>query len=72
MAAQELQPVHLRHLDVEEDDVGFFLARQVEPLLGAGGRGALVPFVLEDHPQRLADVFFVVDDQDPGLHGGEF
>ncbi len=57
--------VHLRHLDVEQDQVGPWLAaRQFESLLAAGGgRDGIV--VAQDAHQRMQVLGHVVDDQDP-------
>jgi hypothetical protein len=46
-AFQDLHPVHLRHLDVEEDDVGILALGDLEPGLAVGGQDALVVLVLE-------------------------
>jgi hypothetical protein len=67
-ALQDLEPVHERHLDVEEDEVGVFLLRDLEPGRPVGREQALVALVLEDHLERGADGFLVVDDEDLGLH----
>ena len=67
--AQDLHAVHARHLDVEQHDVRPFAADDVERFLAAGGADELVVLVLEDHPQRIADRRFVVDDQHTRFHG---
>ena len=66
---QRLQSVHPRHLDVEKDGVRSVTADRLDPVRTRGGLQTLVLFVLEDHPQRLADVLLVVDDQDLVFHG---
>ena len=48
-ALQDLHAVHLRHLDVEEDEVGRFALGDLEAGLAVGGQQALVALVLEDH-----------------------
>ena len=68
-ALQHVEAVHLRHLDVEEDEVGRFLLGDLEPRGAVGREQALVALVLEDHLQRRADGLLVVDDEDPRLHG---
>ena len=64
---QDLHAVHLRHLDVEEDEVRRLPLDHLEGGLAVGGQQALVPFVLEDHAQRGADGLLVVDHEDLGL-----
>ena len=61
---EHLDAVHARHLDVEQDQVGGLALGEREPFLAGGGADELVAFVLERHPQRIADGGFVVDDQD--------
>src|SRR5690606_42039888 len=58
-ARQDLQPVHSRHLDVEEHDVGPELRIDAQRLAAAGGHADLVPLVLEELAQHLADALFV-------------
>src|SRR5262249_16007870 len=62
---QELDAVHLRHLDVHEDEIGIERGQRAERRLAAVRGGDLV-VRLEDHPQRLARPDLVVDHQDPG------
>ena len=66
-ALEHFDAVHARHLDVEQDEVGRLALGQREPLLAGRGADELVAFVLERHPQRIADRGFVVDDQDAGF-----
>ena len=66
---QDLEPVHLRHLDVEEDEVRRLLLGDLQPHRAARGEEHLVPLVLEDHLEGGADRVVVVDDEHPGLHG---
>ena len=61
---EHLDAVHARHLDVEQHEVGRFALGEREPFLAGGGADELVAFVLERHPQRVADGGFVVDDED--------
>ena len=65
---QHLEPVHLRHLDVEEDEVGRFALGNLQRGRTVGGEDDLVPLVLEDHLEGRADPLFVVDDEHLGLH----
>src|SRR5882672_1614237 len=65
---QDLQPVHARHLDVEEDRVGVLAAQHLDPGLPGPGLEALVSLVLEDHAQRFPDRLLVVDEQDLLFH----
>ncbi len=68
--ALQLETVHSRHLDVEEEQVpgAFGQARQRFP--SARGRLDVVPLLLKPRPERLSDDVFIVDDQDvPGFGG---
>ena len=56
-------PSMLRHLDVEEHEVGRLAARRSSARPRRSQRAALVTLVLEDHLQRRADGVLVVDDQ---------
>ena len=61
---QNVETVHGRHLDVEEDEVGglFGIGRQRgRPVLGVPH---LIPLVLQHLAERLADPGLVVDDED--------
>src|SRR6267142_7192631 len=60
---EQLEPVHLGHLDVHDDDVRLKPAEQIErrpPVLGRLDGVAR----LQQHPQGLAGTELVVDDQD--------
>src|SRR5262249_12919675 len=62
----------LRHLDVQDDDVGAHAGEQVERHAPALSGGDLVRR-LEEHAERLARSKLVVDDEDAGgarRHGG--
>ena len=61
---EHLDAVHAGHLDVEQHQVRRLALGQREPLLAGRRAEELVAFVLERHPQRVADRRFVVDDQD--------
>ncbi len=63
---QELEAVHLGHLDVEHDGVGGALGYFGEGLGAVARLLHPVAFVLQDHVQAVADCGFVVDHQ----HGG--
>jgi hypothetical protein len=68
---QHLEAVDLRHLDVEDDGLRSE-ARHLRHRLGAARRLLdLVPLVLEDHPQAVANRRLVVDDEDQ-RSGGAF
>src|SRR5206468_2388224 len=62
---QELDAVHVRHLDVHEDEVGMEGGEGLQGRLAAV-RGCDVIAGFEDHAQRLARSQFVVDHQDAG------
>jgi hypothetical protein len=53
---------HVRHADVEQDDVGAELADRLERLLAAGDAAHLVPLVLEQRGERAHGVDVVVGD----------
>ena len=61
---EHFDAVHAGHLDVEQHEVGRLALGEREALLAGRGADELVAFVLERHPQRVADGRFVVDDQD--------
>jgi hypothetical protein len=60
---EHLETVHPRHLDVEQHEVGGVALRQHESFLAGGGADEIVAFVLECHPQRVADGRFIIDDE---------
>jgi hypothetical protein len=60
---QQLQPVHLGHDHVQEDEIEKVGLRQAQRLLPAPGGQDLIPFPLEDQGKHVAHGFFVVDDQ---------
>ena len=64
-AAQDLQPVDLRHLDVEDDDVGP-VGRDLLQRDPATVGGLDLVGRLEQHAERLARSQLVVHDQDAG------
>ena len=66
---EHLEAVQLGHLDVEEHEVRALLLGELEPDGAVGGQQHLVALVFEDHAQRGTDRVFVVDDQNPRLHG---
>ena len=66
-AAKKLHPVHARHLDVEDAEIGGVLGQGFERR-GAVIVGAdLVSFRLERHAQRGEDVALVIDKRDRAL-----
>src|SRR6185436_12569504 len=60
---QDLEPVHLRHLDVEDDEVRTVARHLVEPGGPAVGGANLVD-PLQQHAERLTRPHLVVDDED--------
>jgi hypothetical protein len=60
---QHLEAVHPGHLDVEQNEVGAGILEPPERLLAVLREHGLVLLVAEDHVHRIADVLFVVDDQ---------
>ena len=65
---EHLETVHAGHLDVEQDRVGRGRVQVREGGLPVGSGRDLVPFVLEDHAEGVADARIVVDDQDLLAH----
>ena len=63
-ALQDLEPVHARHLDVEQDDVRLFLGQEFEGPESILGQPGLETVILEQALQGDADALLVVDDQD--------
>lgn len=68
---QELEAVHHRHDDIEDDEVGSPRARLLESVGAVLRRRDLVACLLQHELVPLADVFAVVDDQNARarLHG---
>ena len=64
-ALQRLEAVHAGHLDVEKDQVGRVAFGERHAFRSARGLDDLVALVLEDHPQRPADLRLVIDNQNP-------
>ena len=69
-AAQDLEPVHSGQADVEDDEIGGLVRREVEPFLAALGDRDLVALLLEGVLDPAGDGEFVLDDQDRGTHRG--
>ena len=67
--AQEGEPIHARHLDIEEHDIGHFLADALDRDIGIGGGGHdfEVGVARYDFAQRHAHGGAVVDDEDANL-----
>ena len=62
--AQHRDAIHLRHHDVEKDDVERVAAKHAQGLTSALGHQHRVPLVHQPAPQQLAIVGVVVDDED--------
>ena len=60
---QKLDPIHVGHLDVQQDDLVVLRGGQCQALPGIGVRVDLEALPGEDPPTRLADDFLVVDHQ---------
>ena len=61
-AGEELQPVHLGHHHVEQDDVGVKGVRHLQAALPIAGTSDLEALVGESLRERLLDVHAIVDD----------
>src|SRR5712692_1135737 len=69
-AVEKLQPVEAASLqpDVEEDQVRAARAERGERLVAVARGARLVALVLQDTRDQLADVRFIIDDEDIGRH----
>ncbi len=67
--AEDVETVHLGHLDVEEREVVAALAQHRDRRLAVFGLLDVVVFVLENLAQGAADRALVVDDEDGGHRG---
>jgi hypothetical protein len=64
-APADLEPVHVRHEDVEDHGVRLAVGAQaLERLLAVGGELDVVPLELEGASERIANCPLVVDHQD--------
>src|SRR6185503_8703143 len=66
--AQQLDAVHLRHLDVHEDEVGMERPKRSQRRLAAVRGGDVVPR-LQDHAEGLPGPHLVVHHEDPRAIG---
>jgi hypothetical protein len=66
-ARQHVHPVHARHLDVEQHQVGAVALRQHQAFRPGRGADEVVAVVFERHAQRITDRRVVVDDENPRL-----
>ena len=66
---EELQPVHLGHHDVEQEQVELLGAQMVEEMLAARHGEDLVAVLLEDPGQGPGERLVVVGDEDLGSDG---
>src|ERR1043166_12040 len=60
---EELDPVHIGHFYVRDDDVGRFFLQRFERLAAVHRRSDIVPVRLEYEAQQLAVTLLVVNDQ---------
>ncbi len=69
--AEELQPVHARHLDVGDHGVELLAGRQCEGLQRVEAGHRVHPGLAQDGAHELRDVGVVIDDQDAdgAVHG---
>jgi hypothetical protein len=66
--AQRFEPVHAGHLDVEKHQVRRFTLRCRQSLGSRPGRDAVEAFIFENHPHRVADGNFIVDNKNAAGH----
>ena len=67
ISAGRLEAVHVRHVDVEQDDGELLLEHLLQRLLAGAGGDDVLPQLLEDRAEDDMLVRQVVDDQDVGL-----
>jgi exopolyphosphatase len=65
---QKLHPIHARHLEVAEHQVGLKAVQSAERLEAVGSRLYLVTLLAQNLSERIAGVRFVVNDQDSCFH----
>ena len=70
-AAQDLEAVDAGEPDVEDDQVGRLVGRDVEALLARARDGDLVAFLLERVLDPARDRVLVFDDEDGGCHAAD-
>ena len=66
---EQLEPVHLRHHDVEQQEVELLRVQVVEEVLAPGHGEHLVAVFLEDPGQGAGERLVVVGDEDLGSEG---
>ncbi len=64
---QEIQAVHVRHHEVDEQDLHRLALQQGQRLLTAAGQPCPHAFSLEDVVQERAGIRIIVDDQHPSV-----
>ena len=69
--AAGLETVHLRHDDVEQDEIGPQAGDQIERLPAAGGDADLVALVFERGGEHLDVGRCVIHHQNAAVHGSE-
>ena len=57
------KPIHHRHPQIGQDQVGPFPVKGIEPLPSVGGLDDTIAEILQQHPQVQADQFFIVHNQ---------
>jgi hypothetical protein len=63
---EDFNAVAVGEQDIEEERVGAAGVGVRAQFRGGPAQGNRIAFALEDEAERTADVFFVVEDQDPG------
>ena len=69
--AAQLPAIHLRHHDIEDGEVYFYLVQFGESVQAVLGLLNLEAGIVEEHGGKLADMGIIVDDQD-SAHEGVF
>ena len=70
-AAEDLEAVDAGQADVEDDEVGRLVRRDLEALLAGAGDGDLVALLLEGVLDPARDGVLVFDDEDGGCHAAD-
>jgi hypothetical protein len=60
---QESQSVHLRHIDVADDQVDFFVPQKIQGFMSVGHAGDIVTFLGEKLAQADSGIFLVIHDK---------
>ena len=66
-APQQIDPRHVGHADIGNDDVEVLLANAIQPLLAAVCDGDIAPLALQENLEHLPDRELIIDNEDLGV-----